>query len=246
MNTEIKRARIVGALFIIGTLAGMFGAGFLQPMLGSPDYLVAFSENKSQVAAGVLLLFTMAVACSCIAIWLYPLLKQYDESLALGAAGFRLMEGVIGFVNGAILLTLVTLSQEFVKAGAPGSSSFQSIGAALLAGSNWMSNLGILFPWCIGALMYYYIFYRTKLIPRWLTAWGLIGIILSLAACILFMFGLIDPSMPIHTLMNLPIFLQEMVMALWLIVKGFDQNAVDSLAIRVKGDKGRAAVNTAG
>ncbi len=77
--------------------------------------------------------------------------------------------------------------------------------------------------------MYYYIFYRTELIPRWLTAWGIIGVTLSAIAAVLLMFGILNASMAISTLMSAPIFLQEMVMAIWLIVKGFDPAAVDAL-----------------
>jgi predicted cation transporter len=80
--------------------------------------------------------------------------------------------------------------------------------------------------------MYYYIFYRTKLIPRWITVWGIIGITLSGTAAVLGMFGVLDTSMATQALMNAPIFLQEMVMAVWLIVKGFDPAAVDALSTR--------------
>ena len=161
--------------------------------------------------------------------WLYPILRKYNEALALGAVGFRLMEGVLYIVSVIGLILLLTLSQEFVKAGTPDSSYFQTLGVLLLAGYNWVGNVPLLLTWCLGALMYYYIFYQTKLIPRWLSGWGIIGIILCMVASLLVMFRLLDPLSTIQVVFNLPILLQEMVLAIWLIVKGFNPSAIASL-----------------
>lgn len=221
-------ARIVGVLFIIGTAAGIASAILTGPILGDSDYLIKISADQNPAVAAALLLFIMGAACSGTAIWLYPVLKRYSESLALAAVCFRLVEGVFDVIGGVILLSLVTLGLEFIKAGVPGSSYFQGLGALLLAGSNWVNNLAVLLFWCLGALMYYYIFYQTKLIPRWLTIWGLLGIALSFISCILFAFGFISPFGAIQGLLNLPIAVQEMVMAVWLIVKGFDQSVLAS------------------
>ncbi len=61
--------------------------------------------------------------------------------------------------------------------------------------------------------MYYYIFNRSRLIPRWLSGWGLIGIMMSIAAAVSFMFGVISSASPIHTALKLPVAAQEMVLA---------------------------------
>jgi hypothetical protein len=137
-----------------------------------------------------------------------------------------LIEGALGMVGAASLILLCTLSQEFVKAGAPASSYFQTIGALLLAGRDWLGNVPMSLAWCIGALMYYYIFYQTRLIPRWLSVWGLVGITLSIAVSILFMFHIISTFDTIDSVLNAPIALQEMVFAVWLIVKGFNPNVI--------------------
>ncbi len=236
MNLEISNMRsinrtaiIVGVLFIIGTAAGMLSVVFTGDILGSPDYLIKISANENQVIVGVLFVLIMAAACASIAIWLYPILRKYDEALALGAVGFRLMEGVLYIVSVIGLILLLSLSQEFIKAGTPDSSYFQTLGVLLLAGYNWVGNVPLLLTWCIGALMYYYIFYQTKLIPRWLSGWGIIGIILCMVASLLVMFRLLDPLSTIQVVFNLPILLQEMVLAVWLIVKGFNPSAIASL-----------------
>ncbi len=229
MNTSRKTATIVGVLFLLG-FAGVLTAAFTKPILDGPDYLVKVSANANQILVAAFFQFIMAAACAGIGISLYPVLKRYGEGLALGAASFRVIEAMFEMVGVIILLLLLTLSQEFVKAGAPESSYFQTTGVLFLAGNSLVNNVVALLAWCIGALMYYYLFYQTRLIPRWLSGWGLVGILLTIAASLLVMFRLAPPFGTIQGIMNLPIGLQEIVMAIWLIVRGFDSSAIVSLA----------------
>ncbi len=221
MNSSRKTAIIVGVLFIIGTATGVLAAAMTQPVLSAPDYLTKLAASEYPVTLAALLVFIMGAACAGIGIALYPVLRPYHEGLALGAAGFRIMEGVFDIVGVIGLLALLNLSREFVKAGAPAASHFQTLGALLTAGSDWVNSVAVLVTWCIGALMYYAIFYQFRLVPRWLSAWGLAGCTLTIAASLLVMFGLISHMSVIQGVMNLPIALQEMVLAVWLIVKGF-------------------------
>jgi hypothetical protein len=228
MNSNRKIARIAGALFITATVAGILGVVFLNPILNDPDYLLKISANENQVILGALFVFILAAASAGIAISLYPILRKYNEGLALGSVGFRLIEGVLDIVGAISLLLLLTLSQEFVKAGAPNSSYFQTSGVLLLAGNHWVNNVAVLLAWSLGALMYYYIFYQTQLVPRWLSGWGLVGITLTIVTSILVLFRLISPMGTIQVVSNLPIGVQEMVLAVWLIVKGFNSSAIAS------------------
>jgi hypothetical protein len=225
MSSNRKPAMIAGVLFIIG-FAGVLTVVLTKPILDDPDYLIKVSANANQIIIGAFFQFIMAAACAGIGISLYPVLKKYNEGMALGSVGFRIIEAVFQIVGVIILLLLLTLSREFIKAGAPDTSYFQTAGALLQAGSAWVNHVAVLLAWCLGALMYYYIFYQTRLIPRWLSSWGLVGITLTIVASILFMFGLISPFSTIQVVLNLPIGLQEMVMAVWLIVKGFNPSAI--------------------
>ena len=115
MNTDRKTAIIVGVLFLLG-FAGVFGPVIVKPILDNPSYLIKIFENKNQVMVGALFQLIMAFACAGIAIGLYPILKKHNESLALGAVGFRIIENVFQIVAALGLLSLLTLSQESVKA----------------------------------------------------------------------------------------------------------------------------------
>ena len=219
MNANRKTAIIVGVLFIFG-FAGIPSAVFTGPILGTPDYLIKISANENQVIIGALFGLIMAVACANIAIWLYPVLKKHNEALALGSVGFRIIEAVLFFVAAIGLLSLLTLSHEYVKAGAPEASHFQTLGTLILAVRDQAGNLGFM-AFTLGALMYYYVLYRSRLIPRWLSGWGFLAAALSLSQALFVMFGE-EPFSTISVLLNLPILVNEIVLAMWLIVKGFN------------------------
>jgi len=230
-DTNRKTAIIAGTLLIIATFGSLFSNLFLKSDHSS-DYLVEISANGNQVTAGALLMVIAAVTSASIAISLYPVLKKYSEGLALGAVCFRLIEGVFYIVGILGLVLLLTLSQEFVQAGTPDASVYQILGTLLLAGREWV-GFGIApTVFGLGSLMYYFIFYQTELVPRWLSGWGLAAAVLCMVASVSVMSGLISPLSTIHIVLNLPIALQEMVMAVWLIVKGFNPSAIASSSLR--------------
>ena len=229
MDTSRKNAIIVGVFYIVATVAGMLSLPFTEPALNAPDYLVNVSASENQVLIGALIELIMAVAVAGIGITVYPVLRKYNVSSAIGYFGARIVEGVIFFIGVISLLTLLTLSQEFVKAGAPDASYFQTSGELLLAARDWGGHVVLdvaVFP--LGALILNYLLYQSKLIPRWLSGWGLIGAILYWAAGLLVMFALINPFSTIHVGLQAPLGFQEMVFAVWLIVKGFNPSTIVS------------------
>ena len=223
-----KTAMIVGVLFIIATIAGMIGAIFIGPITDDPDYLVNTSAHENEVALGALLTLIMGVAVVGIAVMIFPLLKKVNEGLALAYVGFRTLECVILIVVAMSLLSLLTLSQEYVKTGASDATSFEAQGAILLAQQDW-SNIPADIVFGLGCLMVYYLLYQSKLVPRPLSAWGFIGGTLMLVTAVLGAFGAISFLDTPSVLLNLPIAVLEMVLAVWLIVKGFNPSAIASL-----------------
>ena len=225
-NTYRSIARITGVLFIIATVASLLSLAFLGSV-GSPDYLTKIAANEGQVALGVLIRFIAAFASAANAISLYPVLRRYRQGLALGAVGFRVIEGVFYTLGAVSVLLLLTLSQEFVKAGAVDPGYFNQSGTLLKALDDWAGLAGIL-AFYVGGLLYYRVFYQTRLVPRWLAAWGVGGVILGAAAALLVLFGVTGSMSPVQMALNAPIGLQEMVLAVWLIAKGFNASAVTS------------------
>src|SRR5512140_759782 len=228
-NNNRKTAVLVGVLYILGTVMGVLSVIFTGLILDSPNYLVKVFENQSQLVIAALFVLTMVLSLAMIPFLLFPVLKKVNESLAIGYVVFRgALETVGG--TGTVLswLFLLVVSREYAAAGASDASGFQALGALLLkAGDPLSAVMGTIF--CLGALMLYYMFYRSKLIPRWISVWGFIAIALHLVTIILVLFGLQSTFSTENTMMNMPILLQEMVMAVWLIAKGFTRSAVASL-----------------
>ena len=231
MNTYKTVARIAGVLLIIGTVTALVSNGLTGSILGAPDYLTSVSAHSTQIMIGALLALISAIASASIAIALYPVLRKYHEGLALGAVGFGLIEGICFLVKIIGLLSLVLLSQAFVKAGSPGSSSFHILGMVTLAVTNWAYYVFGVIALSLGALMYYAVLYQTKLIPRWLAFGGLTGSVQAIAAAVLVMFGFNLLSLLVLSSI-LPIVLQGMGLAGWLIVKGFNPSATASQSVK--------------
>lgn len=216
-----KTARIVGILFIIGTVSGILSAVFTGGIFTDPNYLVKIADNEPQVLLGSAFVLLMGFSLAMVPVMMYPLFKKKNQALALGAVVFRgPVEVVLYILTVLSWLMLITLSKEFVAAGMPFGSHFQNFGAVLVQSGTQINQI-LEIAFSLGALMFYTLFYRTRLIPRWLSLWGVIGAILYHIAGWSDLFG-IDMGVLIF-----PLALQEMVMALWLIFKGFNASAIE-------------------
>jgi len=227
MNSNRKTAIIVGVLFIIATVAGVLSLVFMGSILNAPDYLTKVSANENQIIIGALLVLIMGVSVASIPFMMFPIFKKHNEALALGYVVFRVLEAATNFAGAISWLLLITLSRGFVKAVAPDASYFQTLGTLLLEAGDWIHVLGVMIVFSLGALILNYLLYQSKLIPRFISVWGLIGATLLLAAGLLGMFGH-SPFSTISTFLAIPIAVNEMFLAVWLIVKGFNPSAIAS------------------
>jgi hypothetical protein len=227
-GTDRNTAAVVGVLFILGTVPAFLSLPLALNTVNAPDHLTAIAAHQGQMILLTAIKFIMGMACAGIGLALYPVLKKYNEGLAIGAAGFRVIEGVFAVIGALLYIALLALSQEFVKAGSPASAYFQTVDAIVNAGIGWLRDGAMLSAFGIGALMYYVVFYQTRIVPRWLSVWGLVGIILTIIGAGLVMLRLLPPFGTIQVILNLPILPQELVLAVWLIVKGFNPPAAAS------------------
>jgi len=226
MDSYRKTAIIVGVLFITATVTAMLTIVFLGSTLETPLNFTNVSSNEFQVIMSVMFWLILAVSVTGIGVMMYPILKKYHEGLALGYVGFRLIESICIIIASVTLLSLLTLSQEYT-AGTLDVTNYQPIGSLLLALQVWSFEIGTLIFLGLGGLFLYYPLYELKLVPRVLSIWGLIGAAFVLLYGVLGLFGLTADSL-ILNLLALPIAVQEMVFAVWLIVKGFNSSAIAS------------------
>lgn len=245
MNTYRKTAIGVGILYIVGTVAGILSLVVVGSVLDAPISLDQISANAYAVTLGALFVLTMGLALAMVPVLMYPILKKHNQVLALGYVVFRgALETGIYIAMTISWLLLVNISQAYVQSGASVSSGSQALGVFVLNGHDSIrSVLEIVFP--LGALMFYTVLYQSRLIPRWLSGWGFIAAIVWLAAGLLGTFRLIDPLSSTQLVLSVPIGVQEMVMAVWLIVKGFNSAAIASGSAPVEVTRYQLAQNKA-
>jgi hypothetical protein len=226
-GTNRKTAAIVGLLYIIGTVAGIFSLIFTGPILEEADYLTQIYAKPNPIIMGALFVLIMGLALSMVAVLLFPVLKRYNETLAIGYVVFRgALEAVmdLAFVIGWLSLPLI--SREYTKASAVDASYFQSLGDLVLQAHDQIGHV-LTIVFILGALMFYYVLYQSKLVPRWLSGWGLLAAIPYFVSGVLGLFSILSPMSTTQMVLVLPLAVQEMVLAVWLIVKGFNSSPVN-------------------
>jgi hypothetical protein len=232
-DQDRRAAVLTGVLFIAGTVSGIASRSFTDPTLQAPDYLARVAAHDTAMTVGALLAVVMGVALVGMALAVYPVLKRCGERLALGYLGVRLVEFVGYAISAISLLCLLVVSRESLGAAASGPSSAARLtGTVLLAvrdrGVDSVLDVAV-FP--LGALMLNGAFLRARLVPRWLSAWGLAGAVLYWSTGLLVMFGAVVPMEAAYVALQAPLGVQEMLLAGWLIVKGFDRAGLASIKV---------------
>jgi hypothetical protein len=201
----------------------------LRDSLTSQDYLVEVAADATQVTTAAILDLIMIGAIVAIPVVIFPILRRYSESLARGYLAARILEGVVLVTGTLSLLGLLALSREVVAAGGLANATQSgTLGAALKAACDNAGVIGGQIVFCFSALILNYALYKGRIIPRPIALWGLIGVPLTLASGVLVLFRVVDESSTLQMALILPLAVQEMVFALWLIARGFSRSALGS------------------
>lgn len=230
-DTHRKTAVIVGVLFIIATAFLFVGSAFYGPALDGPNYLETAYPGRIQATIGLLIEFICVLAIPLIAVFAFPVLKQYSLPLAISYIFFRTFEAVLFILVDINKLALVPVSRGYLT-GSPGEAAFyKNLGQFILDWNLW-GWLFYVLVFGIGALVLYSVLYRSRLLPRWISIFGLVTAIMITSSSI---FSMLEVSFNLpdgmfELILVMPIAVQEMVMALWLIVKGFDPPALATLS----------------
>ncbi len=236
MKNYRMNAVMAGVLYFLGSAFGvastLVGGEVIASIvtnkpLSGLDLLDLVAANSSQITGGSFLILLMGISLVAMTVFLYPIFRRDSEGLAMGMLLFRgALEGTHYLVSTAGFLILVLLGNEYVATRAD-STALQSMGNVFYQFQSLQAPVGVIM-FLIGATCLYISFYRTRLIPRWLSVWGFIGVVPYLAYALLHFFHM-DNGLGFY--LQMVVAPQEIVMALWLIIKGFDQAALDKLMI---------------
>jgi hypothetical protein len=234
MNTKVIRehktaATTAGILYITGTVAGVLSMVLSAPVRDARDPFAAAAEHSDAVVTVALLVLVMGLSLAFVPVVLFPVLRRADQVLA---TGYLIMRGAVETACYVILaigwLLLVPLG-DAMSVG-PGTASPAGVGLGSLVVDDDAVNAVLALVFCLGATMFYVLLYQSRIVPRWIAMWGLVAIPLYVVADLLAMYAVIGASSSQQVLMFLPLAVQEMVLAVWMIARGFRPAAVSTTA----------------
>ncbi len=225
VGPDRRTAVIVGVLFFIALVPFLIGGALYGPSTGSSDFLASAYPDRGAVTLGILLEFVAVLAIPLIGVFMFPVLRRYNEALALAYVGFRSLEALLLIAIEAKLLSLIDLSNAHLNTAGTDASQLQAIGDALLSEKDQVFALYVL-VFGVGALIFYGMLYGSRLVPRWLSGWGFASAAWMMVGNLLSMFDAFSGSSDafLEVIFVIPIPLNEIALALWLIFKGFDRS----------------------
>ena len=222
MNIDMNTIRLLGAAQLFVFAASLISDQLLKSVVGSGDIsdaLVNISENLSRMRISTLVALLNCLGIVTLGVLFYIVLNEQNKTLALVALGCFLAEGITLAVSKIGAYGLISLSQEFVAAGAPESSYFQTLGDFLYTSVDRKGyDIHMLF-FCVGGILWYSLLYLSGSVPQALSIWGIV------AACLIsipVLLALVDVEFLPAGILALPYAPYELVLGVWLIIKGFN------------------------
>jgi hypothetical protein len=220
MDSNQKTGRITGVLLLFIFITGIFIFQFLQgPVLFSDNFLSATSENANQIIGSVVLGIFSGIASIVIATILLPIFKTYSMRLAYLYFAFCILNFITIMIDNVSVIAMLELSKEYV---ANGSNSSLTTLETLVYKKHFWTHYFYLIISCFPVFVLYYTLYVSKLIPRILSIFGIIAVVLMFIEELLSIF---EHSISMNML--LPIGLIQLILPLWLIFKGFNQSVLE-------------------
>jgi len=222
MSVEMNTIRLLGAAQLFVFTASLLSDRLLASVLGSGDIsemLVNISKNLTRVRMSNLFALFNCVGIVILGVLFYVVFYKEHRIIALVALGFFIAEAITLAVSKIGTFGLIPLSQEFVEVGTPQASSYQTLGNFLYYGVNQRGyDIHMLF-FCLGGILWYYLLYISNSIPRALALWGLIAVCLLLIPMLIQLYD--RDLLPATGILALPYLPFEVVLGLWLLVRGF-------------------------
>ena len=199
-----RAARIAAVLFIVATASTMAGQMILD---GLREPVNGLAAQNDLIALAVVFEIANGLASAGIALAFYPVLRRVSELAATGYLGLRIVEGALGVAAAA---------------------GFMMIMVPELGNSDWAIAyhdamfLLVLIVFSCGTFCFYPMLFKYRLVPRLLSLWGMIGGLTLFISCLLILFGRIEIGGTTDLVLSLPIWINEMVLAAWLLARGLD------------------------
>ena len=226
MTSTRNIALVTGLLFVMTFVFSIPALFLYAPILDHPDYVLGNGAD-TRITLGALFEVILVIANIGTAVVLFPILKRQSESIALGFVASRTIESAIIIIGVISVLSVVTLRSDLAGATGQEAASLVAISTSLIAIHDWTFLLGPAF--CSGfgnGLLLGYLMYRSRLVPRPMALFGVVGGPLLFASAIAVLFGVYGQTSGVASLLTLPEFIWEGSLGIWLIVKGFQPSPI--------------------
>jgi hypothetical protein len=229
VNSARKTALVTGVFFMITIIPSPISQFVLyDSVLNDVDYIVGAGADAN-VRLGAFLEVIIAIAIIGTAVTLFPLLKRQHESFALGYVAARIFESTMIVVGIIGLLSVVTLRQEFAGVAGAEAASLVEDGRSLVAIHDWTFLLGPGLMPGLNDIMLGYLLYASRLVPRALALLGIVAGPVHFASFVAVLLGVIEAGSVGQVIASIPVAAFEVILGIWLIVRGFNPSAVARL-----------------
>ena len=220
MNTTDKVSRVLGLAFLLQFITSVSSGSFIRPLWLVPDDIRAtmlkIAENPAVLRINILVDMLTALGVIFLGAMLFLTLREQNEKMALVGLGFYILEGALLAGSRIGTFSLMQLSQEYASTGQP--ESLLVFGNVALGAMDYIGDALHVLAFCLGAILFYVLLYKSKAVPRWLSLWGLITVVPVLAGTLTALF---DVHLPF--IFFLPYFPFEFVIGIWILVKGIPE-----------------------
>ena len=218
--TSLRKAALVAGLLYLITYLAIPTVALYAPALNDPAFITS-TGTETGVLWGAVLELIVAFAIVGTGVALFPVLRRQNEGVALGFVTARLFEAGVITVGILSLLSVVSLQQVVGATAGADAGSLVIVGQSLVATHDWSFLIGQTLLPGINALLLGSLFYRSRLVPRFIPLLGLIGGPLLISSAIGQVIGINEQYSAWSAIAVLPIFLWELLLGLWLVFKGF-------------------------
>lgn len=221
MNSNQKTGRIIGVLLLFVFISGIIIFQFLQgSVLFSDNFLTTTSENSNQIISSVVLGIFSGIVSIVIAVLVLPIFKRYNISLAYLYLAFCILNFIAIMIDNVSVIAMLELSKEYVKNSS--NSSFKIL-ETLVSEKHWWTHYLYLLISCFPVFVLYFALYLSKLVPRIISIFGIIAVVLMFIEELFSIFG-----NSISMNMLLPIGLIQLILPLWLMFKGLNSPILET------------------
>lgn len=222
-----NNARIAGGLILLSFIAGLLS---VAPGVDSLNYLTEAAMQSNQTIAAALCQFILAIIYVVIALLFYPTLSRLYKTLAISFLTFRIIATSMMIVGTVLLLSILLLSQGHTRGTSHDAETLHIIGNVLKYTRDYFNHVFMVLVLGISNLLLYFLFFKSSLVPKWMSLWGVAGTLLSMFASTLLMFQVFDVISIAYLLLNAPAGLIDLILGFWLLIRGFKTSSYGDLA----------------